>query len=169
MGHRWSLWILLALAGLFVLAVNDHWAVKSDSALYLGLGRSLAEGRGMMFNGRAEWGVPPVVPLLVAGCRLLAGAHDWLPNLCMTMFGLGVVVFSYLAVRHLAADLPGSLRDTVALGSPRFRLTLSKRWDRPVRSTSLSRRRTRHRSGRGRRPYPWASPKDSRGSMNLRS
>jgi len=117
MGHQRSLWILLALAGLYLVAVNDHWAVKSDSALYLGLGQSLAEGRGMMFNGRAEWGVPPVVPLLVAGCRLLAGAHDWLPNLCMTGFGLGVIVFSYLAVRHLAADLPGSLRDTVALGS----------------------------------------------------
>jgi len=109
--------LLQLMAGLYLAAVNDHWAVKSDSALYLGLGRSLAEGRGMMFNGRAEWGIPPVVPLLVAGCRLLVGAHDWLPNLCMTGFGLGVVVFSYLAVRHLAADLPGSLRDTVALGS----------------------------------------------------
>ena len=117
MGHQRRLWILLALACLYLVAVNDHWAVKSDSALYLGLGQSLAEGRGMMFNGRQEWGVPPVVPLLVAGCRLLAGAHAWLPNLCMTGFGLGVIVFSYLAVRHLAADLPGSLRDTVAVGS----------------------------------------------------
>jgi len=109
--------LLLLMAGLYLAAVNDHWAVKSDSALYLGLGQSLAEGRGMAFNGRQEWGIPPVVPLLVAGCRLLAGAHDWLPNLCMTGFGLGVVVFSYLVVRRLAADLPGSLRDTVALGS----------------------------------------------------
>jgi len=109
--------LLLLLAGLYLSAVNDHWAPKSDSALYVGLGRSLAEGRGMVFNGRQEWGIPPVLPFLLAGCRLLVGDHYWLPNLCMTVCGLGVVVFSTLSVRRLSADLPASVRGTVVLGT----------------------------------------------------
>ncbi len=117
MAHRRHLWILLILAGLYLLAVNGHWAVKSDSALYLGLGRSLAAGEGMTFNGRQEYGIPPVVPFLVAGCRLLAADPYWLPNLCMTAMGIGVIVFAWLSVRRLASDLPASVRDTVTLGT----------------------------------------------------
>jgi len=109
--------ILAALAGLFVLSVNDVWAPKTDSALYVGLGRSLAEGRGMVFKGTPYRGVPPLVPMLVAGCRWLAGEGFWLPNLLMRAFGLGVVALWYLALGRLAEDWPATARGTLVLGS----------------------------------------------------
>jgi len=109
--------LLLVLAGLYLVAVNDHWAPKPDSALYMGLGRSLAEGRGMAFNGRQEWGIPPAAPFLIAACRYVAGPHDWPANLCMTLMGLGVVVFAWLGVRRLSADLPASARGAVEVGT----------------------------------------------------
>jgi len=55
--------IVVALA--YALAINDQWAIKGDSALYLALGRSLAEGRGMEYNGQQMWGTPPAIPGLV--------------------------------------------------------------------------------------------------------
>jgi len=109
--------LLLIVVGLYLAAVNDHWAPKSDSAIYMGLGRSLVAGRGMMFNGRLESGIPPVAPLLVAACRYVAGPSDWPVNLVMTLMGLGVVVFFWLGIRRLSADLPASTRGAVTMGS----------------------------------------------------
>ena len=105
---------LLAVA--YLAAVNDHWAVRPDSGYYLGLGRSLAEGRGMEFNGRQEWGFPPVVPLAIAGCRLLAGPRLWPVNLVMTLFGLGVIALAAPAIRRLAGGLPGRPAGGAAVG-----------------------------------------------------
>lgn len=104
----------LGLVVLYLLAINDHWAVRPDSGLYLGLGRSLAEGRGMAFNGGQWWGIPPVVPLLVAGCHVLVGEHLWLINAVMSLFGLGVVLLAYLTATRLSADLPESVRAGLA-------------------------------------------------------
>ena len=106
----------LAIAVLYLSAVNDHWAVKPDSGLYLSLGRSLAEGRGMESNGKQCWGIPPVVPLSIAGSRLLVEEHYWLINLAMSLFGFGVVVLSYLTVKRLAADLPERMRTGLVVG-----------------------------------------------------
>jgi len=112
-----SLVVLLAVAAGYLVAVNDQWATKSDSALYVGLGRALAEGRGMIFNGQAQWGAPPVVPLVLAGCRLLVGPHYWLPNLLMSVAGLGVVILAWATARQAATVLPRPWRDGVALGT----------------------------------------------------
>ncbi|MGB3087225.1 MAG: phospholipid carrier-dependent glycosyltransferase [Phycisphaerae bacterium] len=106
----------LAIAVLYLSAVNNHWAVKSDSGLYLSLGRSLAEGRGMESNGKQCWGIPPVVPLSIAGSRLLVEEHYWLINLAMSLFGFGVVVLSFLTVKRLAVDLPERMRTGLAVG-----------------------------------------------------
>jgi len=109
--------LLLIVAVLYLAAVNDHWSPKPDSGLYMGLGRSLAEGRGMVFNGREQWGIPPVTPFLIAACRYVAGPHVWLTNLCMTLMGLGVVVFAWRSVRLLSADLPAWARRSVEVGT----------------------------------------------------
>ncbi|MBE3068937.1 MAG: glycosyltransferase family 39 protein [Planctomycetes bacterium] len=113
---RWTVAILCAIAAVHLAGVNDHWAMKPDSGLYMSLGRSLAEGRGMEFNGKQFWGVPPVVPFLIAGCRLLTGDHFWLINLVMALAGLGVVLLSFLTVRRLCADLPEGRRTGLVLG-----------------------------------------------------
>lgn len=113
---RWTIAILGAIAVVHLAGVNDHWAMKPDSGLYMSLGRSLAEGRGMEFNGRQFWGIPPLVPFLIAGCRLLTGDHFWLINLVMALAGLGVVLLTFLTVRRLCDDLPGPRRTGLVLG-----------------------------------------------------
>ncbi|MGB2938008.1 MAG: phospholipid carrier-dependent glycosyltransferase [Phycisphaerae bacterium] len=116
MGKRRVILAILFVVFFYLAGLNNHWAVKSDSGLYLALGRSLAEGRGMEFNGKQEWGIPPVVPLLIAGCWLLVGDQYWLINLAMSLFGLGVVVLTYLTAKRLSAGLPEDLRPGLALG-----------------------------------------------------
>ena len=109
--------VLAAVAAAYALALTNHWAVKPDSAMYLALGRALAEGRGMEFNGLQTWGVPPLLPLLLAACRLLAGNAFWLPNLLLSLFGFGTVLLAYLAVRRLAADRPTPEHASLALAA----------------------------------------------------
>jgi 4-amino-4-deoxy-L-arabinose transferase-like glycosyltransferase len=117
MSTRRTVIALLVLAALYAAAVNDSWSVRPDSGYYLALGRSLAEGRGMEFNGRQVWGFPPLVPLLVAGCRLLAGPRLWPVNAAMSLFGLGVAAASAAAFRRLADGLPDRLGCGVAAGA----------------------------------------------------
>lgn len=91
--RRWLPAVALGLAILYGLAVNGHWAIRPDSGIYMTLGRSLAEGRGMEFCGRQSWGYPPLVPFLIAGCRWLAGQHAmWLINAMMSLFGVGTAL-----------------------------------------------------------------------------
>ena len=110
MGRRTVILIVATLLALHLAALNDHWAVKRDSGLYLSLGRSVAEGRGMALAGRQVWGLPPAVPLMIAGCRLLVGSHYWLINLVMSLFGCGVALMTWLTVRHLSSGLPQRIR-----------------------------------------------------------
>lgn len=65
--------ILADIALLPLLAVNNHGAVEPDSGVYFSLGRSLAEDRGMEYNGDPSGGVPPLFPVLIAACRLIFG------------------------------------------------------------------------------------------------
>jgi len=108
--------LLVGIAVFYLAALNDRWAVCADSALYLGLGRSLAEGRGMEFNGEQTWGIPPLVPLLIAACYRLTGTHFWLINLVMSLLGLGTVLVSYATAKRLTAALAPELRAGLPLG-----------------------------------------------------
>lgn len=82
------------------LAINDRWSISPDAGLYLALGRSLAEGRGMEFNGAPFWNVPPLLPLAIAGCRLLAGDHYWLINAVLSGCAVAAVALVGLSVRR---------------------------------------------------------------------
>jgi 4-amino-4-deoxy-L-arabinose transferase-like glycosyltransferase len=109
--------VLIGLTALFAAGVSSHWVPTRDSALYMSLGRSLAEGRGMEFNGHQTWGIPPVVPLMIAGSQALAGDEPWLLHGMMAILALGVVGLSYLMLRELAPDLPEAWRDPFIFGA----------------------------------------------------
>ncbi|HUX02167.1 MAG TPA: phospholipid carrier-dependent glycosyltransferase [Phycisphaerae bacterium] len=104
--RRWLLVgaLLAAIALLHLAAVNNHWAIEPDSGLYLSLGRSLAEGHGMEYNGAPSWGVPPLFPALIAGCRLVFGPAWWPLNLLVTLLVLGVAAVSYPLARRLSRE-----------------------------------------------------------------
>ena len=103
--RRHAILVFAALAILYLLTLNNQWAIEPDSAVYLTLGRSIAEGRGMEYNGAPAWGVPPVLPLLIAGSRLLFGPAYWPINLAISLFGLGTAFLAYLTVRRLASEV----------------------------------------------------------------
>ena len=109
MTHRTAAVLFVALAAVYLAAVNGSWAMRPDSALYLGLGRSLAEGRGMEFNGGQWWALPPVVPMLLAACRWVDPGY-FLPNLIMHLAALAAIAISVATIRELAADLPDGMQ-----------------------------------------------------------
>jgi hypothetical protein len=112
-------WLVAAVvvAAVYAAGMNDFLAVRSDSGLYLALGRSLAEGRGMEFNGVQMWGVPPGLPLLIAACLRVAGDHYWLINMVLRAMGVGIALAASGTVWHLAADLPQDRRRRLAIAT----------------------------------------------------
>jgi hypothetical protein len=67
---------------LHVLSFNGIWRVGVDSALYRGIGESLARGEGYRFVGQPNELAYPGVPLLVAGSEWVFG-HSVLPVLVL--------------------------------------------------------------------------------------
>jgi 4-amino-4-deoxy-L-arabinose transferase-like glycosyltransferase len=103
--RRHAILVFAALAILYLLTLNNQWAIEPDSAVYLTLGRSIAEGRGMDYNGTPAWGIPPLLPVLIAGSRVLFGPAYWPINLAISLFGLGTALLAYLTVRRLAREV----------------------------------------------------------------
>ena len=113
MNRRWGLVLGVVVVALYLASMNDRWVALRDSALYLGLGQSLAAGRGMEFNGQQWLGIPPGLPAVIAASDTLfgppaaAGSHYWPLNLFERLCGLGVILVAYLLVRRLADEAPG--------------------------------------------------------------
>jgi len=100
---RWHLLLAGAcIAAVYLAGVTGRWWPTPDSALYLGLGRSLAEGEGYRFNGSVHNIVTPGLPLILAGLRIIFGEGFWAPNLFMALCGLASILFIYLTVARLS-------------------------------------------------------------------
>ena len=101
-GRRLVVWSLIVLV--YVIGVSPMWWPRSDSALYLSLSHSLAEGRGFVHNGQAHTLVTPGLPLVLAGLEKAFGPGYWAGNLFTVLCGLGAVAMVYLSVRRLGDD-----------------------------------------------------------------
>ena len=66
-------WVILGIALLYLAAFNGQWRVGLDSAIYRGVGDSLAAGHGYTFGGVRQDQVYPGLPLLLAGLKTLFG------------------------------------------------------------------------------------------------
>ncbi|MBE3097293.1 MAG: glycosyltransferase family 39 protein [Acidobacteria bacterium] len=95
---------LVVLCAVYALGVSNQWAISLDAALYLTLGQSLAEGRGMEFNGGRWWSIPPALPMLIAACRYVAGDGYWLINLVLAACGVGTAIVAARTVKRLGAE-----------------------------------------------------------------
>ena len=70
---RWAVAALaVVVAAGYLACVHNQWYPTSDSALYVGLGRSLAEGHGYQFNGQPDTYVTPGLPWLYMACLRLS-------------------------------------------------------------------------------------------------
>ncbi len=107
--------VLLYLAG-----VAGQWRPKSDGALYLGIGRSLAEDGTYSFSGQPNNVVTPGLPMVLAASQKLFGEGYWVPHLLMTLSGLAVCVLAYWAVSRLGGRGMGLAVVTCCLFSHSF-------------------------------------------------
>lgn len=108
-------WLLVAAVLLYALGVNRFWQPSPDSALYLGLGRSLAEGQGYVFNYQPHTFVLPGFPAMIAAVMRAFGT-ECLPdrilplNALMALTGLACLAASWLLLKELR------VRKSVAFG-----------------------------------------------------
>jgi len=93
--------VVAVLVGLlYAFAVNDQWRFGNDSALYLSVGRSLAGGQVLRFDGSGTpAGGSPGVPILVAVSYKVFGEALWPLNLLMSAMGFAAAVLTYRIVR----------------------------------------------------------------------
>ncbi len=91
-----QLWVLvICVLIVYFSGVTDRWWPTPDSALYLGLARSIYESQGYQFNGEFSVTVTPGLPLMLAAIQALFGEQIWLWNLLMTLCGLAALLMIY--------------------------------------------------------------------------
>ena len=106
-------WVILAIALLYLAGFNGRWRIGLDSAIYRGVGDSLAAGHGYTFGGIRQDQVYPGLPVVLAGLRLAFGPSV-VPALVFMMLAAGLTL---LAVYHLVRlHFPDWLAVTVVVG-----------------------------------------------------
>lgn len=111
---------LAALTILYLAGVHALWWPTPDSALYRGLGRSIAQGEGYVFNGRPNDIASPGWPCALAGAQVLFEQEDLLVNLLHAAVGMACVVLIWRAVTRLSNSATGLLVAIMTALSYRF-------------------------------------------------
>ncbi len=99
----WLLGALLACQAAMLLAfhISTSWHSAPDSALYMGLARSLAEGEGYTFNGEFHAMVPPLFPLALAGVMRVFGSSFLALNVFQIVLAMACTPAIFLLMRQL--------------------------------------------------------------------
>jgi len=92
--------VMLLQAVLLAGHIATSWHAGPDSALYMGLGRSLAEGQGYVFNHEPHTMVPPLYPLLLAGVMKLAGPSYLALNISQVVLALACTPLAFWLLRR---------------------------------------------------------------------
>ncbi len=93
---RKQLWMLvICVLIIYSVGVTDRWWPTGDSALYLGLARSIHQGQGYQFNGEFSVSVTPGLPLILAGVQAMFPDQFLVMNLLMTLCGLASLFVIY--------------------------------------------------------------------------
>lgn len=91
-----------ALAAVYLAGVSAKWCPTPDSALIMGLARSLADGDGYQFNGQPNTVIPPGLPAQLAAVRRVGGRGEWAPNLFLALTGLLSLAVIHSVLSRLA-------------------------------------------------------------------
>lgn len=86
--NRVAVWLVILIV--YLLGFNGQWRVESDSALYLSLGRNLAEGLGYTYQGMPHQLVHPGLPHVLAVCFALFGESRGMVMANVLMLGSGL-------------------------------------------------------------------------------
>jgi 4-amino-4-deoxy-L-arabinose transferase-like glycosyltransferase len=99
---KWRLPVLAAIAILsFILIINNSWRASPDSALYLSLSKSVAQGKGFVYNGVQHTFVPPGFPYFLAAVSSIGGDGFVTYRFTMALLGLLAAGAGYLFVRKI--------------------------------------------------------------------
>jgi len=98
--------LLVPVTVAYLALVPRVWQLTPDSALYMGLARSLAEGEGYTFNFAPHAMVPPGFPLMLAGVRLTVGQNIWAMQALVAVCGVGALLAVYGLVKARAGFWP---------------------------------------------------------------
>lgn len=121
----WQAGAVAAILAVYAAGLSPHGRIKSDSALYMSLARSLAQGKGYTTAGRPHYGLPPGYPAMLAALMKLGAGSDeriLALNVAMAVTGLAAVGLTYLLLRQLAdRDWALLLTVVVALSREMYR------------------------------------------------
>jgi hypothetical protein len=95
-------WILASAAILLLASFTPNWRITPDAALFLGVARNLAEGRGFTFNEQPVTTVNAGFPYLLALTRSLSTDPFVAGNAMVLAFGFASLVLVYLLVLRQA-------------------------------------------------------------------
>ncbi|MCX7826089.1 MAG: glycosyltransferase family 39 protein [Verrucomicrobiae bacterium] len=96
-------WVVALLLGLVYLgSIGPHWKIQCDSAMFIGLGESLVEGRGYSFGGLFCAGTPFGWPLLMAGLYRLFGRNFLVMNTVLVLMSLATLWLVYRSIKEMA-------------------------------------------------------------------
>ncbi|MHC5034593.1 MAG: ArnT family glycosyltransferase [Planctomycetota bacterium] len=92
----------LTVTALYAAGINSYWRFQRDSALYMGLARSLAETGTYSFNCRPHAFAWPGFPAMLSVVYMAAGESFLIMNVLVSLFGLGCVAVAWLLLRELS-------------------------------------------------------------------
>jgi 4-amino-4-deoxy-L-arabinose transferase-like glycosyltransferase len=96
---RLLLWVMLAAAAAHAAALTPHWWFQRDSALYLGLARSLADDGTYVFNGAQHAFALPGFPLMLAPIYATLGESFLAMNVLVALFSVACLPVAYALLR----------------------------------------------------------------------
>ncbi len=112
--YRW--WLFAAVAATFAAAFNGQWRVQPDAALYLSIGRNLAEGHGYTYLGQTNRLALPGWPLMIAAVFKLFGTTSLVPvHGLLLLIAAGALAATYRLVL-LRAGRPTAVVVTFGTG-----------------------------------------------------
>ncbi|MHC4714032.1 MAG: hypothetical protein ACYTAN_12305 [Planctomycetota bacterium] len=139
--------VLLSLL-LLVAGVSAYWRIQSDSALYVGIAKSLATGEGYTFSGEPQHSIPPAGPILFALVhKAVLWANPAAPvqdvisclNALSAVVALAGIVVACLLIRALkCSTMPVLALALLALNQRYFALSLAPLTDLPYCLVSWS-------------------------------
>ncbi len=119
LARPWSLWLILGIqAALLVFHLTSSWHAGPDSALYMGLARSLATGAGYVFNYEPHVMVPPLFPVFLAGLGQVAGSSYLIYNITQIVLALACTPVAFWMLRQSFG------KDLAVAGTTMFALNL---------------------------------------------
>ncbi|MFO7903849.1 MAG: hypothetical protein R6U98_14390 [Pirellulaceae bacterium] len=96
-------WLITAMVVLYAGGISHHWRPFPDSASYLLLAESIAEGNGYAINGQPHGKYPPGLPVYLAVMDRIGLGDMFTLNILMSAIALLALLACYFYLRQLTS------------------------------------------------------------------